>query len=231
MSKEIKMEEFDILSFVKERNPMRISMLGSTGSGKSTLAKHLLYGIQQYQKKKILVSDPKGDMDDFKILSMSDFNNNTFIRRLFNLNFEGKEIIDHAIIAEWLSILCVHFAPSTLYLDEVADCVGKKDELNKSHRWVYKVLQQGRSRKLNIIVGTQKVSQFNYAFSDESTDIFVFECWNRELRAIEKGLGLDNLSLNFNHDEDYSFFWVNKKKGITYCHKVPKTWKLVIKKK
>jgi len=193
-------EKFDFLAFMREVPVPRIAILGATGSGKTVFARKLC-GHYLTRKRKILVVDPKWEFDDIKTLNLSEFlpyDRKSFIRKLRSLQYCDLKFENPVQISEFLASLCWYFTPSILYLEEIAEYIGKNDHLPESHPLVYKVLQQGRSQKAGIIAATQMVSQLNLAFVRQSNEIFVFAMGKEETRTLEKHLGLERDTLAFN---------------------------------
>lgn len=241
------LEKFDLLEFVKSRDEYRIVCLGATQSGKTYFCKSLLPRLQVNRKLKIFICDTKDEFSKargnyIKEFSKLDLKNKSFIRKIMTFNLNGIKYDDPREISEFVCALAWNFPPSLAYVEEVVDAVSKHAFLPKSHRMLYKVLQQGAARKSNILVATQQTSQVNLALLRQSSDIFIFAIKPMECRTVEKALQLDTNCICFdlptakerksgNIKDLYSFYHVESiADPIHYCKLEEKVRKKTVKK-
>jgi DNA helicase HerA-like ATPase len=186
---------FNIRNFAKALNPPRVCILGSTGSGKTVFARKLTHQYQTMHKK-IFVCDPKNEFN-FPSLKRSDLLNRDFTRRITHLKLESGDTEDCRAISEYLGAFAWNFAPSILYLEEVAEYIHKSDELSVSHPLVYKVLQQGRAKNVGIITTSQQLRDIHLSFIRQANAILVFAMMPAELRALEGLFGFEGEAMTF----------------------------------
>lgn len=191
------MENFNMISFVKSLTNFRINIIGKTGSGKTVFARDLISKIQAYKKQKIMVVDVKKEFRDIKRFKTLHLNLNTFIRKMVGLDISGKKISNPSIIAEYAAAIIWAFAPATLYIEEIEAFVDVNAHLTISHQLLYKINQQGRERKANLITVNQQIGKLHKAFPNQASDIFLFAINQRELRDVEKILKLPPKTFNF----------------------------------
>jgi hypothetical protein len=191
-------KDFNLRDFINNNEQFNLSILGLTGSGKTYFSRKFCTEFLRYKKRNIIVCDTKHEFNDLKPFSVEDLDKRGIIRKVKRINIEGTIYEFPYEISEFCASVCWEWNPCLLYLEEVANIVQSKAEsLPTSHLGVYKILQQGRARKCNCLVATQKISQIHEAFLDESNYIFVFAISKTESIKLEKKLGLEEGSLIF----------------------------------
>lgn len=204
---------FDFNSFIRnEENPKRICILGQTGSGKTFFGNVLSLKIMQVFKIPVIVVDPKHEQK-FKQLNPVDqqFVNRRLIqKRVLHALKLGSEIIEDIRVPEFAAALCWTMENMVWYCEETVQYYGKDSTTFPSkYPLTYKINQQGRERGVWVLSSTQKLSQFNFAFVDQASDIFVFFLLPRERMVLEDQMGYTRDSLKLPDDEKFSFYHVH----------------------
>jgi len=195
---ENKLEQFPIKKFVKTKNDLRAIILGFTGSGKTEFGKILLREYQKSKKRNIIVMDTKYEFDHIKKFESKNVMSQGLLRRIRGIKVRGNIYENPIDVCEYASALAWYWKPSILYVEEIPNIVSRAENLPSSHKNLYKVIQQGRSKSIGFVCASQKINQLNKQLLDESTDIFIFALIPSACRKLEESLELPKGSLKFN---------------------------------
>lgn len=213
--------KFHFGRFLAKRKNFRIVVLGTTGSGKTFFCTRLCRKHQQ-NGNRVLIVDTKREFEGSnyrtKPFSPTDlWTYTTFQRKMSTLSIDDVRIDDIRRIAEYCALLTWEFA-LTLYVEEVAEVVKKSEHMAQSHKWLYKVNQQGRAKNCNLITSTQRFQQLNDSFLEQSTDVFLFKIRSGDLKKFEDRLGIERNTLKF--PDQYSFYHIPADDEPMYYTKV-----------
>jgi len=212
------MVKFDLRKFASTKTAQRVVGLGITGSGKTYFLKRYADKRYRIKNKRLIIADLKFEFGKIPSFNYDTMRVKQFKRKVSEMKVNGNEFSSPQIITDFCARIAWYYHPSILYIEEAIESISKADQLPISNKYVYKCLQQGRAKLIDVIVVSQSSAQLNLAFIRQASDIFVFFMRKTELIDVEKKLGLTKNSLDFSGAEQYSFYHlpISEDKPILY---------------
>jgi len=191
----------------------RVVVLGKTGSGKSYATSSLFEYLTQTRHLMGLIVDAKDEYGQVPELQPRDLVRDGRIRshrrRLLTVDVAGEELTDHRVL-EFACAVAWARGGTCVYIEEAIQWVPKDSvHLPRSRPLFYRCLQQGRSRRIHLLIVTQMLAQLNLAVLRQATCVLCFAIRPSEARQLERYLSLRPNSLDWSDLPRYSFYWIS----------------------
>ena len=181
-------------------NP-RIVVWGATGSGKSVFSNRLM--VQYSKNFKCVIMDTKNEYQRYNTLSIQDFKERSFIRRVRELEIETRTISNPTEVCEIIAGLLNEFERTILYIEEVPLIVPPLIKIYQTLPNLGTLILQGRRFYNGYIAVAQRPAELHNDFVSQCFDTYVFHVRPNYIELLCKKIGF---IVPFEEMEEFEFF-------------------------